>query len=54
MLEGRQSFKLCFLTYSDSHYRDKVADFLEARVHARVRVSIDSEPGSVRKSCSSD
>ena len=43
MLEGRQSFKLCFLTYSDSHYRDKVADFLEARLHARVRVSIDSE-----------
>ena len=43
MLEGRQSFKLCFLTYSDSHYRDKVAAFLEARLHARVRVSIDSE-----------
>ena len=43
MLEGRQSFKLCFLTYSDSRYRDKVADFLEARLHARVRVSIDPE-----------
>ena len=43
MLEGRQSFKLCFLTYSDSHYRDVVADFLETRLHARIRVSIEPE-----------
>ena len=42
-LTGRQSFTLCFLTYSDSFYRDKVAGFLEARLRARVRVSIDPE-----------
>ena len=41
MLEGRRSFALCFLTYSDSSYRDTVADFLEARLCARVRVTID-------------
>ena len=43
MLEGRSSFALCFLTYSDSSYRDKVADFLEARLCARVRVTIDPD-----------
>ena len=42
-LTGRQSFTLCFLTYSDSFYRDKVAGFLEARLGARVRVSIDPD-----------
>ena len=43
MLEGRQPFKLCFLTYSDSFYRGKVADLLEERICARVRVSIDPD-----------
>ena len=43
MLEGRQSFKLCFLTYSDSFYRDRVAEFLHERLCARVRVHIDPE-----------
>ena len=42
-LKGRESFTLCFLTYSDSFYRDKVAGFLEERLRARVRVSIDSD-----------
>ena len=43
LLDGRQSFTLCFLTYSDSAYRDGVADFLEERLGARVRVSIDPD-----------
>ena len=43
MLEGRRSFALCFLTYSDSPYRDKVADFLEAKLRACVRVTIDPD-----------
>ena len=43
MLEGRRSFSLCFLTYSDSSYRDKVADFLEAKLRAGVRVTIDPD-----------
>ena len=41
LVEGRPSFALCFLTYSDSSYRDRVADFLEAKLCARVRVTID-------------
>ena len=41
LLNGRRSFTLCFLTYSDSVYRDKVAGFLEGRLSAHVRVSID-------------
>ena len=43
MLEGRRSFALCFLTYSDSAYRDRVADFLAERLCARVRVTIDPD-----------
>ena len=43
LLEGRQSFTLCFLTYSDSFYRDEAAGFLERRLGARVRVSIDPD-----------
>ena len=43
LLDGRQLFTLCFLTYSDSAYRDEVADFLEERLGARVRVSIDPD-----------
>ena len=41
LLEGRRSFTLCFLTYSDSFYRERAADFLEKRLGANVRVSID-------------
>ena len=41
LLHGRGSFTLCFLTYSDSVYRDEVAGFLEGRLRARVRVNID-------------
>ena len=43
LLEGRRSFTLCFLTYSDSFYRDEAAGFLERRLDAAVRVSIDRE-----------
>ena len=43
LLEGRQSFTLCFLIYSDSFYRDQAASFLEKRLSAQVRVSIDRE-----------
>ena len=43
LLDGRQSFTLCFLTYSDSAYRDEVADFLGERLGARVRVSIEPD-----------
>ena len=43
MLEGRRSFTLCFLMYSDSAYRDRVADFLAERLCARVRVTIDPD-----------
>ena len=41
MLNGRTSFTLCFLTYSDSFYRDEAAAFLEGQLSARVRVAID-------------
>ena len=43
LLDGRQSFTLCFLTYSDSAYRDEVADFPGERLGARVPVSIDPD-----------
>ena len=43
LLNGRRSFTLCFLTFSDSVYRDEVADFLERRLKAHVRVAIDPE-----------
>ena len=43
LLNGRRSFTLCFLTYSDSVYRDEAAGFLEARLSAQVRVVIDPE-----------
>ena len=41
LLNGRGSFTLSFLTYSDSVYRDEVAGFLEGRLSARIRVNID-------------
>ena len=34
---------MCFLTYSDSFYRDEAAGFLERRLDAAVRVFIDRE-----------
>ena len=43
LVNGRRSFTLCFLTYSDSFYRDEAADFLEGRLGAHVRVAIDPE-----------
>ena len=43
LVKGRASFTLCFLTYSDSVYRDDVAGFLEGRLNAHVRVNIDPE-----------
>jgi tetratricopeptide (TPR) repeat protein len=41
LVEHRRSFVLCFLTYSDSAYRDTVAGFLDELLGARVRVAID-------------
>ncbi len=43
LLNGRASFTLCFLTFSDSVYRDEVADFLGGRLKALVRVAIEPE-----------
>ena len=43
LVTGRASFTLCFLTYSDSVYRDEVAGFLEGRLNAHVMVNIDPE-----------
>ena len=43
LLEGRRSFTLCFLIYSDSFYRDQAASFLEEQLGAKVRVSIDGD-----------
>ena len=42
LLNGRSSFTLCFLTYSDSVYRDEVARFLAGRLNAKLRVAIDA------------
>ena len=41
LVENRQSFVLCFLTYSDSAYRETVAGFLAELLDARLRVAID-------------
>ena len=40
-LTGRHGFTLCFLAFSDSAYREKIAKFLEAQLHARTHVAID-------------
>ena len=45
LVENRQSFVLCFLTYSDSAYRETVAAYLAELLDARLRVAID---GTVR------
>ena len=43
LLSGRSSFTLCFLTYSDSVYRDEVERFLAGRLNAKLRVAIDAD-----------
>ena len=43
LLTGRQGFTLCFLTFSDSAYRQKVATFLAEQLHARTQVAIDEK-----------
>jgi len=41
LVENKHSFVLCFLTYSDSAYRETVAAFLAELLNGRVRVVID-------------
>ena len=41
LVENRQLFVLCFLTYSDSAYRETVAAFLAELLNGRLRVAID-------------
>ena len=41
MLTGTQGFKLCFLVFSDTAYRRKVAGFLADQLHAHTQVAID-------------
>jgi len=43
LVENRQSFVLCFLTYSDSAYRETVAVFLAELLNAWLRVAIDGK-----------
>ena len=43
LIANRRSFTLCFLTYSDSAYRDIVAAFLADLLGARLRVAIDRD-----------
>ena len=43
LVENRQSFVLCFLTYSDSAYRETVASFLSELLDAGLRVAIDGK-----------
>ena len=41
LVQGKRSFVLCFLTYTDSAYRNRTERFLKARLGARVVVAID-------------
>ena len=41
MLTEKQGFMLCFLIFSDSAYRNKVAGFLADQLHAHTHVAID-------------
>ena len=41
LLTGKHGFTLCFLTFSDSAYREKIARFLADQLHARTQVAID-------------
>ena len=43
MLTEQSSFMLCFLVFSDSTYRDRVAEFLADNFRAHVHVTIDPE-----------
>ena len=43
LLAGKRSFTLCFLTYSDSAYRERAAEFLRARLGGPVGVRLDGE-----------
>ncbi len=43
LVEHRRAFVLCFLTYSDSAYRDTAAGFLSELLGARLRVVIDRD-----------
>ena len=42
LVEHRRSFVLCFLTYSDSAYRETAADFLAELLGARLCVGVDA------------
>ena len=52
LLAGKRSFTLCFLTYSDSAYRERAAEFLRARLGGPVGVRLDGEASRVRRNCS--
>ena len=41
LVQGKRSFVLCFLTYTDSAYRARTERFLKIRLGARVVVAID-------------
>ena len=41
LLAGKQGFTLCFLVFSDSAYRNRVAEHLANLLHARVQVTIE-------------
>lgn len=43
LLTDVRTFRLCFLVFSDSAYRDKVAKFFAEQFRARVHVAIDPE-----------
>ena len=43
LLTEAHGFRLCFLAFSDSAYRNKVAEFLADQFRAQVRVVIDPE-----------
>ena len=43
LLTEVRGFRLCFLIFSDSAYRDKVAEFFAEQFRARVHVAIDPE-----------
>ena len=43
LLAGKRSFTLCFLTYSDSAYRERAAEFFRARLGGPAGVRLDDE-----------
>ena len=44
MLTEKRGFMLCFLTFSDSAYRNKIAEFLADQLHAHTHVAIGQIP----------